>query len=292
MLTALLATVAAVADPCRLELVSAAAGENHVLFHGVSPDGRTVAIGWDKGSGRDTKRGAFLLDLASANRTDLPQLNNAPSFSPDGRYLVSANYAGRELKTEVVELDRRTGQAKSYASGPSLEWLASYAPDGKSILFNSTRTGTSDLYRVARKNGQLTQVTRDPRYEAHGQLYDHGRKMIFHRQVEGDNYDIVIRDLPSGKEQSVGGSPREEAYPAISPNGRRIAFSAAPASGAQVNLYLMGADGRGKARLTAGPSKDAYATWAPNGRAIYFVRFEDGGSKVYRIRMRGNVCVR
>src|SRR5688572_13048520 len=103
----LLVAVAVVAvEPvllCPVQQVAGAPNENHVLFHGVSPDGRTLAIGWDRGTAPNIERGAYLLDLASGRRTELPHLNNAPSFSPDGRYLVSANYPVEPaLGTEVV----------------------------------------------------------------------------------------------------------------------------------------------------------------------------------------------
>ena len=282
---------AAAAAVCPVHLVAGSPGENHVMFHGVSRDGRTLAVGWDRGSGPTTQRGAYLLNLATGRRTDLPHLNNAPSFSPGGRFLVSANYAADPaLRTEIVELDRRSGAVRTFASGPSGEWLASYARDGQSILFNSTRTGGSDLYRVTRSNEALQQITSDPRYEAHASFIDRGRRVIFHRQTQGDNYDIVIRDLATGAERLVGSTAAEEAYPAMSPDGRWIAFSAVPSPGAQPNLYVMRRDGSGRARLTHSVAKDAYATWAPDGRSLYFVRFEAGGSKIYRQAMKSGSC--
>jgi TolB protein len=285
-LTALAASAA-----CPTTLVSAKPNENHVLFNGVSPDGRLLAVGWDRGSPPNVERGAFLLDLRSGERTDLSGLNNAASFSPGGQLLVSANYPGnRALKTEIVELDRRTGKTRTYGSAPSLEWLATYSADGKYVLFNSDRTGGSDLYRARRTDGAVERLTADPRYEAHAHYFDRDRKLIFHRQTAGDNYDIVVRDVRTGKERLIGASALEESYPAISPDGRWIAFSAVPKAGAQPNLYLMRSDGKGRRRLTSGESKDAYGAWAPDGRTLYFVRFDADGSKIYRIKVRNGAC--
>ena len=137
LVLALLAVAAAPGETCVPELVSGKPGEGQSMFHGLSPDGRELAVGWESGSGDSVRRGAFILDLRTKKRTDLPHLNNAPSFSPDGRYLVAANYSNDpDLQTEVVELDRRTGTARTYASNPAPEWLASYSSDGKWILFN------------------------------------------------------------------------------------------------------------------------------------------------------------
>lgn len=278
---------------CRIAEIADAPGQNQVMFRGLSPDGKTLAAGWDRGSSTDVQRGAYLLDLRSGKRTDLALLNNAPSFSPDGRYLISANYAAdRSLKTELVELDLRTGAARTLASAPSGEWLGSYSGDGRWILFNSTRTGASDFYRVRRSDGLVERLTDDPRYEAHGQFFDHDRSILFHRQTGGDNYDIIVRDLRSRTERTVGASAAEEAYPALSPDGRWIAFSAVAEGDPQPNLFVMRANGSGRRRLTAGIPKDAYANWSHDGRALYFVRFAPGGSNIYRMAMRDGACAR
>lgn len=286
----LLIAAAVASGACPIEQVAGTPGENHVMFHGLSPDGKTVAIGWDRGEGAATQRGAYLLELTTKKRTDLPHLNNAPSFSRDGRYLVAANYADRGLRTEIAELDRNSGQARTYASAPSGEWLASYSPDGSSILFNSTRTGASDIYRVQRAGGTVEQITNDPRYEAHASFIDGGKGIVFHRQTQGDNYDIVIRNLKTGAERLVGATDAEEAYPAMSPDGRWIAFSAVTETGKQPQLFVMRADGTQRRQLTDSADKDAYATWSKHGRSIYFVRFSETGSTVQRVRIRNGAC--
>jgi len=290
MLALLIAASAATA--CPIEPVSGADGERQAMFHGLSPDGRELAVGWEKGEGAALQRGVFVLNLRTGQRTDLPHLNNAATFSPDGRYLVAANYSpDPKLRTEIVELDRKTGQARTYASDPAMEWLASYSSDGKWILFNSMRTGNSDLYRVERVTGRVERLSDGPRYEAQGQYVDRDRQILFHRNVAGDDYDVAILDTRTGQSRAIGATPLEEAYPAMSRDGRWIAFSAVPAAGAQPNLYVMKPDGSGKVRLTEGAAKDAYATWSPDGRTLYFVRFEESGSKILRLTMRGGSCV-
>ena len=283
--------MAAAATACPIEPVSGADGEGQAMFHGLSPDGRGLAVGWEKGSGEALQRGAFVLDLRTGKRTELPHLNNAASFSPDGRYLVAANYSGDpKLRTEVVELDRKTGQARTYASDAAMEWLPSYSGDGKWILFNSMRTGNSDLYRVERATGKVERLSDGPRYEAQGQYVDRDRQILFHRNVGGDDYDVAMFDTRTGQSRAIGATPLEEAYPAMSRDGRWIAYSAVPAAGAQPNLYVMRADGSGKVRLTQGADKDAYATWSRDGRNLYFVRFHAAGGRVYRLRVNGGRC--
>jgi Tol biopolymer transport system component len=291
LILALLAVAATPDAKCVPGLISGVPGEGQSMFHGLSPDGRELAIGWESGSGDSVRRGAFILDLKTKRRTALPHLNNAPSFSPDGRHLVAANYSDDpNLQTEVVELDRRTGIARTYASSPASEWLASYSSDGKWILFNSMRTGASDLYGVERSTGRLERLTSGTTYEAQGQFFDRDRKILFHRNVQGDDYDVAVLDRRTGTSHAIGATALEEAYPAISRDRRWIVFSAVTAPGEKPNLYIMKPDGSGRTRLTQGTDQDAYATWSSDARFIYFVRFHPEGGRVYQLRMRNGRC--
>ncbi|MEO7655463.1 MAG: hypothetical protein ABIS23_07255 [Sphingomicrobium sp.] len=219
--------------------------------------------------------------------------SSAPSFSKHGRYLVAANYsADPALQTEIVELDRKTGAARTLAWDPATEWLASYSSDDRWILFNSMRTGGSDLYRVERASGKIERLSELHKYEAQGQYFDRDRKILFHPNVSGDDYDVAILDVATGQSEAVGATPLEEVYPAISRDGRWIAYSAIANAGEEPNLYVMSADGTRRMRLTKGAEKDAYATWSPDGRSIYFVRFGAKDSRIFRLRMRDGNCVR
>jgi hypothetical protein len=62
-------------------------------------------------------------------------------------------------------------------------------------------------------------------------------------------------------------SPRQDALPAWSPDGRRIVFTRSGAG--RSDLYVVGADGHGLRRLTAQGDAGA-AAWSPNGRWIAF----------------------
>jgi hypothetical protein len=59
---------------------------------------------------------------------------------------------------------------------------------------------------------------------------------------------------------------------AWSPDGTKIAFeSYRPSMGPETDIYLMNADGSGRARLTAGPGLDYGPVWSPDGSRILFV---------------------
>lgn len=268
------------AGGCIVERIAAEDGTSQFQFNGLSPDGRLLAIGWE----RQGQHGAYLLDLRSGARTDLPAvIDNAVSFSPDGRMLLSA-VRTPDRRTEILELSRANGATRVLASDPAAEFLPSYSRDMSRVYFNSYRTGASDLYVIERATGALTRLTTDERYDAHAQLSPDGARLAFHRQIAPGNYDIVVLDLRTGAEQVLAPAQGEDAYPAWSPDGRFLAFSSDRAAGpGKTDLFVMRADGGEVHPLTRG-GNDSYATWAPNGRDVYFVSKREGHG-VYRLRL-------
>jgi TolB protein len=59
---------------------------------------------------------------------------------------------------------------------------------------------------------------------------------------------------------------------AWSPDGRHIAFSASSGPTANIDIYVMAADGTGRRRLTSSIEADSDPTWSPDGDSIAFER--------------------
>ncbi len=64
------------------------------------------------------------------------------------------------------------------------------------------------------------------------------------------------------------GSPGTVRHPALSPDGRRVAFTGDRAGSA--DIWVVGVDGTGLRRLTDHPAEDSWPTWSPDGTRIAF----------------------
>ena len=250
---------------CDIEPVLVEDGVEYYQYDGFSPDGRSLIVAWARGE----EKGAFILDLESGAREPLPHFNNPASFSPDGAFIVGAFFAD-DGKTELGVLDRAAGAFRVVQSDPSWDWLPSYSPDGEKLVFNSYRTGASDIYLMDRDGGALERLTDDPRYEAHAQFSPDGSKVLFHRNEEGANYDLYLLDLWTGDLRALTSAPTEESYGSWSPDGASIVFASDRAEPGVNNLYLADADGGNVRRLTAHGKKDAYPFFSPDGGHVYF----------------------
>ena len=165
---------------CVAEPIDVGSNEDHFSFRGLSPDGSTLAVGFS--GGPDSTNGTYLLDLTRGARERIASLNNGGSFSFDGRHLVAAINRGRR-RWDVVELDVRSRQLQEIAPDSAADFLPSYAPSGKFIVFNSYRTGRSDIYLYERATRALTRLTTFDGYDAHAQFSLDERSIVFHREV-------------------------------------------------------------------------------------------------------------
>lgn len=267
----------------------------------LSADGRVLAvvsrIGED--GAPDTQYRVYELNLETGETVDLsPALENAGPYSPDGRYMVTAQYAG-EGRTDIYEYDRASRELRAIAPHEQWDWLPGYSPDGRYIAFNSHRADDqSEIHLYDKSTGDLQRLTNYAGYDAHAQFSPDGSKILFHRQQGrrddgGYIFDLVVHDLESGEETQLTSGSHEQGYPAWAPDGQHIVFSSdVDGAPTKPNLYVLGADGTTRSRLTAGIWKDSYSVWSRDGRYIYFNSDRGGTTDVYRVVMDGLDCER
>jgi len=88
--------------------------------------------------------------------------------------------------------------------------------------------------------GALERVTTGPAYREHASLSSDGRVVAFASNQASLRVNIWMRDLQTGKESSVAGSPFALRFPVVGPSGGRIAFSAYERAGRVVYVAAPG----------------------------------------------------
>jgi len=94
-------------------------------------------------------------------------------------------------------------------------------------------------------------------------------RILFQSNMDGDN-EIYL--LTSKKLERLTDNTWQDGYPAWSPDGRRVAFTANPKGYFQI--FIMNADGTGKRPLTDAGADDTEPAWWPDGAGIVFTREE------------------
>lgn len=94
----------------------------------------------------------------------------------------------------------------------------------------------------------------------------------------------VFKGIPERHKKPNGGEDLGMRYPAISPNGRRVAFSY------QGDIWVaLVARPRDARRLTSHPAYDMRPCWSPDGRWLMFTSMRSGSADVYIVASEGGV---
>jgi TolB protein len=157
-------------------------------------------------------------------------------FSPDGEFMIYT--ANRKISEhfDIYRISRYTKEEVRLTNAAALDDGSEYSPDGKYIYFNSSRTGTMQLWRMNADGGNQVQLTFDKLNDWFPHVSPDGKWLVFisyNTDVAADDHPfykhVYIRLMPA-----QGGEPKAIAYLYggqgsmnvfnWSPDGKQIAF--------------------------------------------------------------------
>jgi Tol biopolymer transport system component len=172
-------------------------------------------------------------------------------------------------RLHLSEWDGAIPRVESLISSTTLDWNADYSPDGNKIVFQSSRSGASEIW-VSNSDGsspvQLTHtgpgmLTGTPRWSPDG------RRIVFDSRTGGTG-DIWSIDPDGGAAQQITTDPAADLLPNWSRDGRWIYF--ASNRGGQFDVWKMPAAGGEQVQVTR--NGGYYSEEATDGRQIYYTK--------------------
>ena len=115
-------------------------------------------------------------------------------------------------------------------------------------------------------------------------LYANAEEQILFESDRDGNSEIY-RYFPGGRPKRLAFDNRPNGHPALSPNGKSMAYITTIDRVSQIAVLRFNA---GKPRqLTFSPKNDVHPTWSPDGRRIAFASDRDGDFDIYIMNANG-----
>jgi serine/threonine-protein kinase len=195
--------------------------------------------------------------------TDQLTTNGAFSLSPDGRRLAVT--LGGEIW--VRELDSGRMTQLSFQGGIRPEWT----PDGREVAYMSDRDPSRRESFIRRADAREPErpLVFDPR-QVHEVVFTKDDQWIVYRDGGGGTSDLIaVRRRGDTTRVSLVATPHAEAGPAVSPDGRWLAYLTLETGRAQVRVrpFPNTKDGN----WLVSPNGGTGPVWANSGRELFYV---------------------
>jgi TolB protein len=175
---------------------------------------------------------------------------------------------------------------------------ATLSPDGKKMIYTSTKDGDIDLYIMDLKTGKEKKFTNTLGYDGGAWFSPDGKKIIWRASrpktdadvkeykdflaenlVAPTNMEVFIANVDGSDVRQVTSFGNANWAPAYFPDSKRIIFASNYQSprGFPFNLYTINEDGTNLEKISQEKSFDAFPMFSPDGKKLIFCSNRNNG---------------
>ena len=275
-----------------LWILDAVSGEHRPIASGTasyssprwSPDGRRLAyVSAVDGGAQIHLR--WMDSGATARLTDLTAAPQGISWSPDGRQIAFTMFVADEA--EPFAKVPSPPKDATWAPKPKVINRMKYRADGEGYL----EQGFDHVFVVPADGGSARQVTNGHFNHGGPIAWSPAGDTLYVAANRNENWEydpveseIFAIDVQSGAAQALTQRKGPDAEPAVSPDGKLIAYTGFDdrlQSYQNTLLYVMNRDGSGRRQLAADLDESvSNPVWRSDGRAVYFLYDERGVTRL------------
>ena len=200
-----------------------------------------------------------------------------PRVSPDGRHAIV------DARNDVWMVDLPRAAASRLTFGPGARGVGVWTPDGQRVTYlcQAVDGPTSMCWRPADGSGEEELLFTRPTYISPGGWSPDGRTLLFIENTVEKGHDIGVFSLDDRRPRLLLGSTFNERAPALSPDGRWLAYSCDESGRREV--YVQAVPDLGAKRQVS-PGGGDEPLWSRDGKELFYRHGDD--MMVVDVRLR------
>ena len=229
-------------------------------------------------------------------------------FTADGRVIYGSTHAanrecpalpeGRRYVWPIYDTfdiyisDADGSNAEVLIGGDGYDAEATVSPDGKYIVFTSTRSGDLELWRYEFETGEIMQLTDELGYDGgaffspdskkliwrasrpEGEQAERYQQLLAEGQVEPSSLELFVADLDGSNKKQITNLGAANWAPFFHPSGEKIIFSTnhhtIDTNPREFDLFMVDLDGSNLTQITHSGTFDAFPMFSFDGKKIAF----------------------
>ncbi len=212
-----------------------------------------------------------------------------PQVSPDGKSIVfvlrKTDLEANRGRTDLWLVGTEGTGLKQLTSHPAGDFNPRWSPDGNSVLFLSTRSGSSQVWRIYLTGGEAVQATEQPLNVGNLVLSQDGNHIAFTMEVftECEEINCTKEKLTAKENSKTSGVIFEKLFVRhwdTWKDGRRSHIFVMPTNGGDVVDIMKGMDADSPSKPFGGAEE---ITFTPDSKAIVFTARDVGREEPWSV---------
>lgn len=204
------------------------------------------------------------------------------ALAPDGSVVYTVRNKGA-FDIWLASADRTVNRQLTFGSPANSNFSPAVTPDGQYVIFVSTRGGPPSIWRMRIDGSEATELTHETGASGDPVVTPDGKWVVYYTAYENGGTG-TIHKVPVAGGPSVKLTDAPSQSPAISPDGRLIAFDLGPTKdNPNLRIAIISADNGQTIRTLDSVQlvRSRSIRWTADSRGLYYIHTADGVGNIW-----------